>query len=162
MYKTLTAIIRMKVVATLQNVLQVEIDHAIKTLLKTSKGKFTHCATKERLPPRKISMGSDRNKIEPISMPIFCSSLNLWSATRMIKSWSIFNFFGLAVWIIQDGKSPVWSNAYFPDGNRPLSGHRLCPFNTIGRGNTRHLKTPSLLTNNSKTRNFARNIDRSV
>ena len=34
-------------------------------------------------------MGPDWNKIEPahgLSVPIFCSSLNLWSATRMIKS----------------------------------------------------------------------------
>ena len=52
-----------------------------------------------------------RNKIEPahgLSEPIFCSNLNLWSATRMIKSWSIFNF-GPAVRIIQDGKDPLRS-----------------------------------------------------
>ena len=54
----------------------------------------------------------DQNKLEPahgLSVPSFCSSSNLWSATRMIKSWSMFNFFGQAVRIIQDGKksSPI-------------------------------------------------------
>jgi hypothetical protein len=72
-----------------------------------------------RFPLRKISMGSDRNKIEPahgLSVSIFSSSLKLRYAIRMIKSWSIFNFFDTAVWIIQDGKksSPVRSDGYFP------------------------------------------------
>ena len=44
---------------------------------------FVDCSIvtpKGPLPLRKISMGSDRNKIEPthgLSVPIFCSSLNL-------------------------------------------------------------------------------------
>ncbi len=45
----------------------------------------------------KHGIGPDRNKIETAHwlsvVPISCSSLNLWSATWMIKSWSIFNFF---------------------------------------------------------------------
>ena len=72
----------------------------------------------------------DRNKIEPahwLSVPIFWSSLNLWSATQMIKSWSIFNFFWLAVWIIQDGKSPIRSDAYFPEWKPAFNMHVLKP-----------------------------------
>ncbi len=34
---------------------------------------------------------------------------------------SIFNFFGPAVRIIQDGKSPVRSDAYFPEWKQALS-----------------------------------------
>ena len=66
----------------------------------------------------KHGIGLDQNKIEPthgLSVPSFCSSLNLWFATRMIKSWSIFNFFGPAVWKYKMGKSPVRSDAYFPE-----------------------------------------------
>ncbi len=33
----------------------------------------------------------------------------------MIKIWSTFNFFGQAVWIIQDGKESIRSDAYFPE-----------------------------------------------
>ena len=52
----------------------------------------------------------DRNKIEPISVPIFCSSLNLWSATRMVKSWIFSTFLVRCMGrIIQYGKSPVRS-----------------------------------------------------
>ena len=48
----------------------------------------------DRFPLRKISMGSDRigTKLNPrmgFWYQLFCFSLNLWSATRMIKSWSI-------------------------------------------------------------------------
>ncbi len=53
-----------------------------------------------------------------ISVPIFCFSLNLWSATRMIKSWSIFNFI-----IIQDGKksSPIrWLFSWVDTGLKDM------------------------------------------
>ena len=54
----------------------------------------------------KHGIGPNRNKIEPahgLSVPIFCSSLNLWSPTRMIKSWSIFTFFGPVVRKVETG-----------------------------------------------------------
>ena len=40
----------------------------------------------------------------------------------MIKIWSIFNFFGPVVWIVQDGKqsNPVRSDAYFPEWKSAL------------------------------------------
>ncbi len=53
----------------------------------------------------KHGIGPDRNKVETahgLSVPIFCSSVNLYDP--MIKSCSIFNFFHPAVWIIQDEK----------------------------------------------------------
>ena len=74
-------------------------------------------ASKDRFSLRKISMGSDRNKIEPahgLSVPIFCFSLNLWSTTQMIKSWSIFNF----LWsggVDNTRWKKVQSDAYFPE-----------------------------------------------
>ncbi len=74
----------------------------------------------------KQRIGSDWNKIEPahgILVPIFCSSLNLWSCD---KSWSIFNFFGPAVRTIQDEESPVWSDPMliFLSVNWPYVGRR--------------------------------------
>ena len=61
---------------------------------------------------RKISMGSDRNKVEPVhglsvyqwtipAIEIYCLDQNL------VYSWNrpFSTFFGPAVWIIQDGKT---------------------------------------------------------
>ena len=78
--------------------------------MKVAKGRFQL---------RKISMASDRigTKLKQRMGFQYQFSVPVWTYDPMIKSWSIFNFFGPAVWIIQDGKesSPIRSDAYFPE-----------------------------------------------
>ena len=71
------------------------------------------------------SMGSDRigTKLKPRMGFRYQFSVPVLTYDPMIKSWSIFNFFCLAVWIIQDGKesSPIRSDAYFPEWKPALN-----------------------------------------
>ncbi len=69
----------------------------------------------------KRGIGPDRNKIEHahgLSVPTFCSSLNLSSNDEELK---YFQLFGPAVWIIQDGNR---SDAHFPEW-KAGSGRRV-------------------------------------
>ena len=62
-------------------------------------------------------MGSDRigTKLKPHMGFRYQFSVPVSTYDPIIKSSSIFNFFHLAVWIIHHEKSPVRSDAYFPE-----------------------------------------------
>ncbi len=87
---------------------------------------FTFTGCKGWFPLRKISMGSDRigKTLNPRMGLRYQFSVPVWTYGPMIKSWSIFNFFGWkGVWIIQDGKecSPNRSDAYYPEWKPALT-----------------------------------------
>ncbi len=65
----------------------------------------------------KHGIGPDRNKIKPahgLSVPIFCSSLNLWSSDKELKYFQLF-WSGAVDNTRWKKSSPIRSDAYFPE-----------------------------------------------